>query len=493
MKSPDHDYPDPALPETALDALARYDGPVLLDLDETLYLRSSTEDFIDTARPAFLAFVLLKLMDLVAPWRWTGGRDTRDGWRVKLIGALFPWVWPTWRARCGTLAEHYGNRHLLSVLKARSALPIVTTLGFLPVVTPLVNALGLAGARIVAVRVNCPEDRVRGKLALAVDALGEDVLRQSMVISDSVADRPLFDRCARPLLVIWPEARFRPAFTGLYLPGKYLLKIKRPDDRLYIVRTILWEDFALWLLCSIWLAALPMMHLIGLLLLLVSFWAVYERGYVDNDLVAQRYEADPTLSPAFGTSEVATPILAPWLWAAACGILGVIALRWPFAPGWHEIAVWAAVLAATWGWFWIYNRLDKSTRVWLYLGLQLARSAAFMALVPVVAMAPAAVSANVVSKWLPYILYRTGGQASWPGLPTHLVRLLCFAAFTVTVVLAVGPSVLVQASFLALLLFFGIKARREVLACFRMARRIDGESAPESDRPLGRTGIPIQR
>ena len=31
-------------PETAIDAILGHGGPILLDLDETLYLRNSTED-----------------------------------------------------------------------------------------------------------------------------------------------------------------------------------------------------------------------------------------------------------------------------------------------------------------------------------------------------------------------------------------------------------------------------------------------------------------
>ena len=37
---------------------------------------------------------------------------------------------------------------------------------------------------------------------------------------------------------------------------------------------------------------LPAMHFLGLLALLISFWAVYEQGYVDNDVVAAQIEAN---------------------------------------------------------------------------------------------------------------------------------------------------------------------------------------------------------
>jgi hypothetical protein len=62
-------------PEMVIAAIRSYDGPILLDLDETLYLRNSTEDFIDSARPRLLALILMCFLDLVKPWRWTGGEE----------------------------------------------------------------------------------------------------------------------------------------------------------------------------------------------------------------------------------------------------------------------------------------------------------------------------------------------------------------------------------------------------------------------------------
>ena len=278
-----------ASPTEALEALASFKGPVLLDLDETLYLRNSTEDFIDSAWPGILVLAVLKVLDILRPWRLTGGPETRDVWRVRLVRALFPWVSLAWRTRCKALAARFANRKLIDAAMRHSPGPTIVTVGFRPIVTPLIAELGLSAAPIVAAGLRF-SDRSDGKLRLAVNALGEDTVRQSLVITDSISDLPLLEACMRPLRVVWPLAFYRPAFSGLYYPGRYLMKVKRPDDRLYIVRSILWEDFTLWILCSVALAAAPVLHVAGLLLLLVSFWCIYERGYVDNDLVAHRFE-----------------------------------------------------------------------------------------------------------------------------------------------------------------------------------------------------------
>src|SRR5215471_10352271 len=96
-------------PEAAIDWIAAHEGPVLVDLDETLYLRNSTEDFIDLARPGLVAALLLRLLEVIRPWRWSGGESTRDIWRVRLIMLLFPWVRFRWTRRVNELARNFGN------------------------------------------------------------------------------------------------------------------------------------------------------------------------------------------------------------------------------------------------------------------------------------------------------------------------------------------------------------------------------------------------
>lgn len=463
--------PHDVSPEAALGAIRAHRGPILLDLDETLYLRNSTEDFIDSARPSVLALLLLRLLDVLRPWRWSGGEVTRDVWRVSLITMCFPLTGAHWRSRVATLAPAFGNTRLIAALQVPGSVPIIATAGFHPIVAPLVAALGLPGSRIVAARVWTFADRRAGKLHLALGALGDDTVRRALVLTDSAQDLTLLDACARPLRTVWPEAHYRHALSGVYLPGQYLSQVKRPGAR-YIVRGILQEDFAFWVLSSIALAALPWLHVPGLLLLLVSFWAIYERGYVDNDLVAARHETEPKLTAAFHEAPVATPRWPPWLWAFGCGALGVAALRWPAPPTAIDLVTWAAVLLATHAWFTLYNRLDKGTRVWLFAGLQFARSAAFVALVPIVPIGAVALGAHVLARWVPYHVYRLGGRA-WPEAPLHLIRLMFFVVLALLFGFAQGWHALVEPTALALLAWNLYRARTELAAACAGARRLD--------------------
>lgn len=463
--------PHDVSPEAAIGAIRTHHGPILLDLDETLYLRNSTEDFIDSARPRLLALLLMRLLDAVKPWRWTGGDVTRDVWRVRLISMCFPRTAAHWKTRVAGLATSFTNLRLMAALATPGHTPIIATAGFHPIVAPLVAALGLPQARIVAARVWTFADRRAGKLELALGELGDDTVRRALVLTDSAQDLTLLDACACPLRAVWPEARYRHALSGVYLPGQYLSQVKRPGAR-YIVRGILQEDFAFWVLSSVALAALPLLHVPGLLFLLVSFWAIYERGYVDNDLVAARHELEPKLSAAFAEAPVATPRWQPWIWAFACGALGIVVLRWPGEPAAADCAAWLGVLLATHAWFTLYNRLDKSTRVWLFAGLQFARSAAFVALVPILAVGALALAAHVLAKWVPYHVYRLGGK-EWPEAPLHLIRLMFFVVLALLLAFAEGLEPLLNGSAAALLAWNLYRARQELAAAWRGASRID--------------------
>jgi len=471
MKYADVVTPHDVSPEAAIGAILAHVGPVLLDLDETLYLRNSTEDFIDSARPRLPALLLMRTLDVIEPWRWTGGEATRDVWRVRLISICFPWTGNRWKNRVAGLAKNFANLRLMAALKTPGTMPIIATAGFQPIVAPLVAALGLPQAQIVAARLSTFADRRDGKLHLAVGALGDDTVRRALVLTDSAQDLTLLNACARPLRTVWPEARYRRALSGVYMPGQYLTQVKRPGQR-YIVRGILQEDFAFWVLASIALAAVPVLHVLGLLFLLVSFWAIYERGYVDNDRIAARFEVDPKLSQEFLDSPVATPRWQPWIWAFACGAIAIVLLRWPATPVPEDFAAWAAVLLATHGWFTLYNRFDKGTRIWMFAGLQFARSAAFVALVPIGPIGAVALGAHILAKWVPYCVYRLGGK-DWPEAPFHLIRLLFFVVLALLLEFSLGLSALMSGTALALLAWNLYRARQELAAALTAGRRLD--------------------
>lgn len=458
-------------PSVALSTLRRFRGPVLIDLDETLYLRNSTEDFLDCARPALAALVLLRFLDVIRPWRWTGGEATRDVWRVRCIMLFFPWVRSAWARRIGSLAATAANASLITALNNRCRAmqceaPIIVTAGFEAIVTPLVAALMPVSPRIIATRHSVFVDRRNGKVRLIRAELGAGVVERALVITDSEQDAELLQTCAVPLRTLWPRARFRPAHSGVYLPGQYISRVKRPGEH-YFYSGILQEDFALWVFASLTLSQ-PLLHIAGLLFLLLSFWTIYERGYVDNDNIAARFERDPTLNQAYFDSPVATPRWAPWGWAIACGAVGTLLLRGAGISGVYAFGAWMALLLITHGVFLIYNRSDKMTRIWWYGGLQLARGAAFVVVASVSVIGALAIGAHVLAKWVPYYTYRLGNNG-WPKGGHLLPRLLFFVLLSLVLSLATGLSLLLSWPAAALLAWNVFRARQELRSAVRTA------------------------
>lgn len=458
-------------PDAALSAVAGYPGLLLLDLDETAYLQNSTEDFLDSAQPSLVALLLLRLLDLVKPWRWTGGETTRDVWRVRFVMLCLPWSLLFWRRRVTSLAALHRNGPLIDAVRQRSGETVLVTLGFEPIVRPLVTALGLSGLRLVCARLDRFADRRHGKLAMTREAFDEPTIAGCAAISDSPDDLPLLDLCAQPIYVKWPGARYRKALAQVYLPGQYLTQVKRPGQR-YIVRGILQEDFAFWVLCSLSYAAMPLPHIVGLLFLLLSFWAIYERGYVDNDWVAVMYEKDPKLSDTFGRIEIATPVVLPWVWAAGSGLVAIWLLRWPGVISANDLIGWGAVLITTHLGFMVYNRVDKSSRIWLFPGLQFLRSAAFVVLVPISLPASLALGAHVLARWVPYYLYRIGGK-DWPDAPFFLSRLLFYVILWLTIAITQETAEVMTPTALALLGWNMYRARSDLARMLRAMHRVD--------------------
>lgn len=461
-----------ASPEEALRAIQTHQGPVLVDLDETLYLRNSTQDFIGSAWPRPLAFLLISLLDLLKPWRFTGGEQTRDVWRVAAISLVMPWALWAWSRTARHLGRGAANTRLVMALNACGQSKAIVTLGFRPIVAPLVAAMGVRDARLIAMSPWRFSDRRAGKRALVESALGRADVCNALLVTDSLDDVDLLDRCLHPLRVIWPEARYRDAFEELYLPGLYISRVKRPGVK-YIYRSIISDEFSVWVLASITLATQPLLHIAGLGLLSISFWAIYETGYVDNDQIGVRHEKDPKLTREFFESRVRTSSVLPWVWAAGCGMAGLLLLRWPLGLDLPDTVAWTGVLLLTFAWFRLYNRLDKKTRVWLFAGLQTLRSISFVAVVSVTLVGAVALLSHVLARWVPYYSYRLTGAEFKDG-DVGSSRLLFFILLSGGLALVVGWEPFWSPTGLVLLFWFAFKARRELVQSWRGAHLITG-------------------
>ena len=411
--------------------------PVIVDFDETLLLRNSTEEYLNTLQPKAVGVFFLILLDYLKPWNWLPGQlrgeVSRDWLRVLLGTILFPWtllVWP-WHAR--KLAQTQQNKTLVEALNNNSNLDIlVATDGFKPVVAPILRHIQIAKVELHTCRLWLGGfDRLLGKFNRLNKTIGADKIANSVVITDSSNDMEVLQAASRPYLIQWPQAKYIQAMTATYSPFLYMLKFKH--DPTYLLRGILMDQWFMLVLATSWLAPKPILHAVALLLLVASFWCIYELGYYENDYVAEHYEKHPKLKET-GLVRPTAPLIQPWIWASLFAIPGLLLLKFATVTDVSladsSISEGALLLAPRWIIllvlmrlsYWVFNHIDKRSRVWPYVLLQYSRLPAFAVLTFMSPAGAILLSAQTLTNWVRYIVYRYQGKMN--EVPHAILRLV---------------------------------------------------------------------
>jgi len=465
----------PILAETARDEL------LIVDFDETLFLRNSTELFLDSARPAVLAALLCRLVELLKPWRlWPRYRDgfaMADWLRLLLVVCLMPWLLGQWRRRAPALAARWLNRELADRLAAGGfSRIVVASHGFACLIEPLLQAMPIQAELVASPLWRGFRARDAGKRALLEARYGRAAVARATLITDHAGhDADIIEAVAEPLVVAWPEARYERAFARTYVPLLYTEKAKH-TTHLHILGVFFAKDWMVLVMASALLAPAPLLTALGLAFLIVSFAVLYDVGYHENDQIGSRLEERPILTAEriarFGTVDEAQA----WLFATLIALPGAALLAWSGASAWSPgatplalgsllLALWLGHLAVTRALFWLFNRIDEKSRMLLHLPLQLMKGlgvVGFLAL-PVSAAGAALLAANALSFWIPYLIYRMGG-VRWQ-TPDNLIRLLVFLSIVLAVALAAGAEGLLTWQAAAVLGWAVYKARRDIRKC----------------------------
>ena len=183
------------------------DAITVVDFDGTLLLRNSTQLYLGTLRPRFVARPVLSLIDLAQPWRLVPGPDSRweyrDWLRVMLLTALLPWSPLLWRRACIAIAREHVNVRLVQALACRPAgTVIVATYGFRFLVAPILAAMGLSWPlRVASPLLSGFRLRRTGKAEAVRRIVGSGPLQQAMLITDSRDDRDFLPLCGQVFLV----------------------------------------------------------------------------------------------------------------------------------------------------------------------------------------------------------------------------------------------------------------------------------------------------
>ena len=207
---------------------------IILDFDETLFLRNSTEAYLDAIYPRPLGALYLLVAKLTRPWRWLSRHSkendiSRDWFFVLFATLLFPWTPLVWRFKAKRLAQAHWNLDLIEAIDRNpNAQVVVATLGFNWIVNPLLKHLPEAiASKVNQDTIACrfwqgAADRAKGKLRMVAEAVGETALSEAVVVTDSLADEPLLSAVRTPCLVQWPEAKYIPAMNNFYAPLRAL-------------------------------------------------------------------------------------------------------------------------------------------------------------------------------------------------------------------------------------------------------------------------------
>lgn len=482
------------------------DRILVVDFDETLFLRNSTHEFIRMAKPYLLGVLLYWLLELLRPWRWFAKeRDallTRDWFHVMAVSVFFPWTWLLWRRHAGKMASFWINAPLAKVLAKRNpGSTYLCTNGFGPLVRPILQEAGLAFAGVDACRLlRGYGDRLRPKKERVKRAVGAASLRESAVITDSPWDSSLLEASSLPLLVKWPLAADR-SVTSRYIPFYYMVRVKHKGlDHTF--RDVVSIDFLLLVLAFSWISPLPVLHIVGLLLFFLSFWLIYEIGYMENDEIAYRHEKDPVNARAFAATTERICYWEPWGWAflftlggaaifqkvhflhqlglSATDLIGDLPLMMDtykgilFAKSYVAmVLVWFLVLLSMRVVYACYNHADKMTRTWIYPFLQAYKTFGFMAISATNLIGVIALYSQAASRSFAYFLYRWS-RREWPGKEQHLVRMIIFFSGVMVLYPAIGISFreLLATQSLAIMLWILLRARKPLLVVLRESRHI---------------------
>ena len=470
--------------------------PILVDFDETLLLRNSTEEYLNSLQPRFIAVVLLLLLEKLKPWSWlpSRGPEARDWFRVVLATVFFPWTLLLWQKRACQLAKTQSNLALIAPLKKKPTSDIIiASLGFYPIVKPILAAMPLEVERLICCRLwwGGLSDRLKGKLFLLQQLLTPGSIEQSVVITDSIGDQQLLANVAYPCLVKWPQALYLPALADVYFPLLYQEKAKRPSSERYFVRVILYDDWLSLILATSWLSSQPLLHALSMLFLVLSFWCIYEVGYIENDRVAEKHEARPNLTATYKRYINRYDPWSPWMWAILFAIPGLMLLSsldtsvsreylslWSINPGHLGIkaCLWLVLLLAVRLTYRIYNFIDVQSRLWLYPVLQVYKCFGFLLVTATNIVGSISFAAYVIARWIPYLIYRRGVGDRY-NFPEQLMRCILFFFFLGTILAGtVQVSLLLNWQTSVILGYLIFRARYQILEQVRQFKWINTNS-----------------
>jgi hypothetical protein len=490
--------------DDVLDLIKSIKSPktIILDFDETLLLRNSTEEYLDSLRPRILGTLLLKILDKSKLWQWLPARfstrKSRDWMRVVLATVFFPWTYVLWQFKASKLAQAHANTELIEAVNRNPNLkPLVASLGFGFIIRPILNQIPISASDLVACRFwQGMGDRQLGKEELISNHVKSMKLETSILVTDSLDDKSLLTIVELPLLTKWPLAKYEPAMKNamskVYIPFFYLDRIKRPGE--YMIRNKLITHHLVPLCLALsWTSTMPAIHALGMAFMVGSFWCIYELGYYENDQVAEKYEQDPHLSDTYYKSLYTMSVWQAWSWSILLSAVGIILIGISdnsFLDFYHlhnsvistqidrqaaflREGAWVVGLMLLRATYWIYNHVDKASRTWFYPILQICKYLSFTVVTKSNYVGFALLFGLLLSDWIPYLIYRFGDRTIYKSFPKRMFRCVCF--LLVAISMSVGTQstqILFSWQFLVILAIYAYQSKNQIAESIRKGHPI---------------------
>ena len=136
------------------------------------------------------------------------------------------------------------------------------------------------------------------------------------------------------------------------------------------------------------------------------------------------------------------------------------------------MAAWTALLVFTFAYFRSYNRVPKSTRVWLFPLLHLLRGGAVVAVAPVTVAGALLIAAHALARWMPYIAANLL-KARWVNGPMFLLRLWMYGILLAALYAGGAGEQLMDLSLPLIVLWLVYRARFDAAGMLQSVRRLD--------------------
>lgn len=391
-------------------------SPYFADFDHTLLAGNSTELFIAACKPSFLAALVELLVRRCIPWRWTGLPQwfrLRDYACCLCLILLMPWNLLIWRRVAPGLFARLESRMVAERLRrAGAGRVVIVSFGMAFVIRAMLRGSAWQDCRLIATPLLPALGRFRaGKLHLVEGHFSATEIAHADFITDSRDDADLLQAAGRGELIA-PQGPAISARERLYLPLRYTAAAKY--TRSYVLDQILLVDI---LLVALSISVTPgeLLAALGFVpFLTISLMGVYEIGYYENDMVAARREAAPTLKPAAARYRDFPIEPDAWLWSLATGALGLAGAHWAGMLGSIGLAGgalgWVAMLLVLRAVFYVYNRRPPGSRILLYPVLNAIKFGPIFFLMEPTKFGVVLAFSQVAMMWVIYITYRYGGS-----------------------------------------------------------------------------------